>query len=935
MADEKVQGLDLAYTIQGWLKGVNDNTLDAARDIGKDAVSGYLANVPEIHTSVAKDAFGYTLNYFNNDYAAISQPIASNQFEATVAATPFDVANSELFNGNIKNMVTAINGMTIYGNAYHYDQLNRLRTSTVFNNVDVGNNSWATATSLNDYYTDITYDANGNIQHLLRNGTTAPQLAMDNMAYTYYTGTNQLAHVADGAVDHASYTDIKQGMAANNYTYDAIGNLVSDPSEQIAVNGIQWTVYGKVKSITRTATAAANKPSDLEFKYDAMGNRIMKLVKPRKATGVLENEDKWTYNYYQYDAGGNLLAIYEKTFTDLGAGNYQSFLKVEEMNLYGSSRLGVGKRAKLLVDQTFTATFTNNRFTNVVVLNTNRATEDPNLVSRTLNNKAFELSNHLGNVLATVSDKKLAVTGSLPTTNIASGFEGGDYPLFETGDYSSLQVTNVVNTGTYALSTTPTIGVNEPQVILRNIKDGDVIVASIWANILAETTGGSFILELKDGCTMQNIASFTQTAVSTNPINLAGFQELSFNYTVPTTGADKLIAVLRIFTPAGVADTYWDDLTAAVTHNTTQVISYTADIQSRQMYYAFGMVMPNGNNLNIGDHTYGFNGMEKDDEVSGVGNSLDFGARMYNSRLGRWFATDDYEAYYSSESPYEAMANNPIAFADYDGKDITLTTKFDYSSGKIVQTITITGIVSFDHLNNPTTQKQREDYVNGLNSSLKETYGKDFENINVNFESNFRLGADEDIKPHDHTVFVMNLHSGPDKLPKTKESIGGFVNKIGGRKAYFPRSRSFQTAVHEVGHWLGLFHPKDLAENADYVGMSSEDVFNKFSGDNVMHHPGDPGTTGGENFDEIQAELIRFLDDNNRLNSGDNSTFSPLFDLTDTKKNLFALTSMGLSLNFLSGISINKPVKGGPKGGGDAWKGAPHRLVPSRGKLGK
>jgi hypothetical protein len=35
------------------------------------------------------------------------------------------------------------------------------------------------------------------------------------------------------------------------------------------------------------------------------------------------------------------------------------------------------------------------------------------------------------------------------------------------------------------------------------------------------------------------------------------------------------------------------------------------------------------------DYRYGFNGMEKDDEVkNGKGNSYDFGARMYDSRLG-------------------------------------------------------------------------------------------------------------------------------------------------------------------------------------------------------------------------------------------------------------------------------------------------------------
>ena len=41
-----------------------------------------------------------------------------------------------------------------------------------------------------------------------------------------------------------------------------------------------------------------------------------------------------------------------------------------------------------------------------------------------------------------------------------------------------------------------------------------------------------------------------------------------------------------------------------------------------------------------GKYRYGFNGMEKDDNLKGTGNSYDFGARIYDSRLGRWLAVD-------------------------------------------------------------------------------------------------------------------------------------------------------------------------------------------------------------------------------------------------------------------------------------------------------
>lgn len=65
--------------------------------------------------------------------------------------------------------------------------------------------------------------------------------------------------------------------------------------------------------------------------------------------------------------------------------------------------------------------------------------------------------------------------------------------------------------------------------------------------------------------------------------------------------------------------------------------------------------------------------MEKDNEMKGIGNSLDFGARMYDSRLGRWLSLDPLQAKYPNLSPYNGFENNPIYFADPDGKDAKVT----------------------------------------------------------------------------------------------------------------------------------------------------------------------------------------------------------------------------------------------------------------------
>jgi RHS repeat-associated protein len=95
---------------------------------------------------------------------------------------------------------------------------------------------------------------------------------------------------------------------------------------------------------------------------------------------------------------------------------------------------------------------------------------------------------------------------------------------------------------------------------------------------------------------------------------------------------------------------------------------YTADVWAMSDYYAFGMLMP-GRNMRRGEYRFGFNGMEGDDEMKGLGNSYDFGARMYDSRIGRWLSRDPAEVKYPSMSPYNAFNDNPMLYIDPDGND--------------------------------------------------------------------------------------------------------------------------------------------------------------------------------------------------------------------------------------------------------------------------
>lgn len=84
------------------------------------------------------------------------------------------------------------------------------------------------------------------------------------------------------------------------------------------------------------------------------------------------------------------------------------------------------------------------------------------------------------------------------------------------------------------------------------------------------------------------------------------------------------------------------------------------------------MQMPNRAFSDEG-YRYGFNGMEADDEIkNGDKNSYDFGARMYDQRVGRFLSLDPHAVNYASISPFIFVNNMPIWAVDPDGKDIII-----------------------------------------------------------------------------------------------------------------------------------------------------------------------------------------------------------------------------------------------------------------------
>jgi RHS repeat-associated protein len=356
-----VQGVDYAYTLQSWIKGINSTNLSYAKDISGDG------NPSLDGSSISTvDALGYALHYYgNSDYAPV---VGANPFADASIATGF----KPLYNGNVAasginiafpGTTTSLQVPLLY--VYGYDQLNRLKRQRTFKGLNASTNVWVPE-SLASYQEDITYDKNGNIETYMRNGAalTEPSavVGMDNLTYNYNKDpltnrkvNNRLRSVNDN-VDPARWSnDLDNQTAADNYQYDAIGNLVNE-----GTTVIDWTVYGKIKSITGS--------SNLTYAYNTSQQRVSKA-------------DGTTTTFYVRDAEGKLLALYNKVSS--GPINWK------EQYLYGSKRLGIW-----LPD----------------IANINTATGTANTKWLDAGFKQYELTNHLDNVLATITDRRVNTT---------------------------------------------------------------------------------------------------------------------------------------------------------------------------------------------------------------------------------------------------------------------------------------------------------------------------------------------------------------------------------------------------------------------------------------------------------------------------------------------------------------------------------------------
>ncbi len=670
LGEKKVQALDYAYTIQGWIKSVNGEEVSEQTMMGSDGKKTV------VNSQVGRDVFGYSLSYYNGDYQAANTAMLNY----TLSGDPN--LGAGLYSGNIRSMHTAISDDTeaalgTHQTNYTYDQLNRIKSMTGYNR------TLSVSHNLSGYKSSYSFDENGNLQTLKRHvgGSGIP---MDIFEYYYNAGTNQLNWVNDLAgASLFSNVDIDNSMNADNYSYDAIGQLVKDVDE--GIDNILWTVTNKVKQINYTDGRV------IYFYYDGMGNRTVKEY--------FDGNHHHT-TYYVHDAQGNVMSVYS-------ANDDDDNIYLRERNIYGSSRLG----QEQLNLEMFPISYNNE-----------------GLVINEVGDKRYELSNHLGNVLQVITDSKIGRTENIQ--RYYGKFDGvNDRAISAT---FSADLSNEVTLEAWIRTTTPpvsgSVGIAS-QIIYVGLQKG--VHLNLFSNgrvnfdgrhgTVTSYSSGQSVTAVNDG-QWHHIAGTVKIGTNTTTwkIYVDGILENSTTYAVTGSfsGLDAPFYVgarpVGYYFNGDIREvSYWNversatqiqqdkstifqgtepnlkgywcfsdnlnptDDASTGNHNLSlqgavfgsEIVPsryYTADIKIYSDYYPYGMQMP-GKHESDGDYRYGFNGYESDDEMKGTKNSYTTQFRQYDPRLGRWLTKDP--VFKPQESPYALNGNNPVWFIDPNGAD--------------------------------------------------------------------------------------------------------------------------------------------------------------------------------------------------------------------------------------------------------------------------
>ena len=214
------------------------------------------------------------------------------------------------------------------------------------------------------------------------------------------------------------------------------------------------------------------------------------------------------------------------------------------------------------------------------------------------------------------------------------------------------------------------------------------------------------------------------------------------------------------------------------------IVDGNGEVLERNDYYPFGARHARSDYPQLAANRFKYNG--KEEQVTGNLEWLDYGMRMGDLALGRWFTMDPLSENYLSQSPYHFSGNNPVINVDANGMDYWSTsdpnliaaflfglrmgeTMFDFSAWTHATDAEFTGNLTY----------------NDETNRYYTYYGMEIKGVATVIGCSFEAG------------FVPIVNSMPYKGAFVREPLSGFWQNVG----YYTGIGGFDTYEEIAGSW--------------------------------------------------------------------------------------------------------------------------------------
>ena len=232
------------------------------------------------------------------------------------------------------------------------------------------------------------------------------------------------------------------------------------------------------------------------------------------------------------------------------------------------------------------------------------------------------------------------------------------------------------------------------------------------------------------------------------------------------------------------------------------IVDQAGTVREQNYYYPYGERCPESTYAVSSVNRYKFNG--KEEQTVGDLGMLDYGARMYQAGIGRWFVSDPLAEKYYSVSPYAYCGNDPINRVDPTG--------MIWEDKKEIERLKAQIAKKMESIKKDMAKTTQQLSTEGLSDKKIATYNNRLSNSQSRLDNLNQAVSDIDYLAEDSHTYVFANPPAESNMHTVRLGEDG--------KVYIERS-SDALAIHEITHVRqslkagGLqFSPDNLLYNA-------------------------------------------------------------------------------------------------------------------------